>query len=1008
MVESQLSSTLRDGACLLGESTADATNDLKSVLLRRLIQYAERVQWDNPHNESSSLEDIQSATAAQSLVVIERIQSILLAELENPDDANQVPVIGTRDLGQIRTLLSIAFNWGLHPLIASFTTGWPQGKLSGSSPTPDPALVRCYGSLKNFGTRVMGLLYPTGIEGPISRTLITSILLGSHLPHVLGSWLVLGWLPKSAECASMSTAHNLRQLTMRLLAFLSPAQTINMLGTVLSSPPSLPIYARKSGSGLMSRQLLRPEGVQGLCAAVFGEGEAQNEDPAPEKYEHVARVLTTLPLNIQPEEYYTIISPHVLELLSETAPPSFRRAAAFTISKVLGTDSSGTVGNKVFTSILHSPILNITSIHGTGVNETKSSVDARPSSAISRLLILLSNLDPAPHVISRLLSPIVPALYSLLAFLESVKTANPILKEGLTNMLVTWGKVMNPEEGQQVLWRVLSGERGEWQLNPEYGIVRVEKTDTLPQLDFLTPGDSEDVDVDSNILNLYPDPVHFVRFLKGVDRADISSELFVDLLERYREKRGDSPQDSVRTLLYLQIIVQMQNQLSKGNTTSNILSKPSHILQFIKHVLESTATRPVEPAPKSASPSIALRAPRIEELPDQDLSDGDSDDDAPGSQVLNPDDEMVETTINLLLSVLEANDDLSARTEPVLNDIFSFLDTISRTGPAEIQSLAREARIVMTARLASTSAPRRTRKEDSSEETYQRALKLLQDPILPVRAHGLMLLKGLVTPNTDKNSHPVDRALIPAILSIFLQSIQDDESYIFLNAVQGLAAMVDGFGQEVLVSLVKEYAQDTEGLGATSFTQHDVDVKLRIGEALGSTIRRCGSALSIYVDLIVPTLFQISRSSGLPTTIRTSSLSLLADCENASSLALLPYIQDLVNAMVDLLQVESVASKQTHSKTEKPTMDTEPTFAESKFPPLRRAAIRFLSLVVKDTTQALYDDFCDPSILPQPMVERAKTTLGYLTYADDDQMIRVMAREALEMFEHLQTAQLGL
>ncbi len=139
------------------------------------------------------------------------------------------------------------------------------------------------------------------------------------------------------------------------------------------------------------------------------------------------------------------------------------------------TDSSGTVGQKVFTSILHSPILEITSIHENGVEESKSSVDAHPSNAISRLLILLSNLDPAPHVISRLLSPIVPALYSLLAFLEDVKTADPVVKEGLTNMLVTWGKIMNPEEGQQVLWRVLSGERGEWQLNPEYGVVRVEK-----------------------------------------------------------------------------------------------------------------------------------------------------------------------------------------------------------------------------------------------------------------------------------------------------------------------------------------------------------------------------------------------------------------------------------------------------------------------------------------------------------------------------------------------------
>ena len=167
--------------------------------------------------------------------------------------------------------------------------------------------------------------------------------------------------------------------------------------------------------------------------------------------------------------------------------------------------------------------------------------------------------------------------------------------------------------------------------------------------------------------------------------------------------------------------------------------------------------------------------------------------------------------------------------------------------------------MVLTVRLASTStaspSKQRPKSDDSAQntqETYQKALKLLQDPILPVRAHGLLLLRQLVAPPRTASIRHKPSAdilpLVPAILDIFLQSVQDDDSYVFLNAVQGLAALVDGFGSEVLRSLVRVY---TEGLQETSasasmLTQAEVDTRLRVGEALGQVIRKCGDALPIY------------------------------------------------------------------------------------------------------------------------------------------------------------------
>jgi Required for nuclear transport of RNA pol II C-terminus 1 len=195
-----------------------------------------------------------------------------------------------------------------------------------------------------------------------------------------------------------------------------------------------------------------------------------------------------------------------------------------------------------------------------------------------------------------------------------------------------------------------------------------------------------------------------------------------------------------------------------------------------------------------------------------------------------------------------ANEDMSARTLPVLNDIFSLLEPLAKHPSSAIGAPAREARMVMTARLASTSAlgaKGSAKDHDSAQEIYQKALKLLQDPILPVRAHGLLLLRQLVSP-ASRGSNKLtldDYALVPAILSIFLQSIEDDDSYLFLNAVQGLAAMADTFGKDVFRSLVEEYAGNVD---SANLTQRDVDIRIRVGEALGIVIRRCGDALSIH------------------------------------------------------------------------------------------------------------------------------------------------------------------
>ena len=52
---------------------------------------------------------------------------------------------------------------------------------------------------------------------------------------------------------------------------------------------------------LLGKQIVRPDGVNGLYAAVFGEEEVTGDEAPLEKLEHISRVLTTVPPGTHPQ-----------------------------------------------------------------------------------------------------------------------------------------------------------------------------------------------------------------------------------------------------------------------------------------------------------------------------------------------------------------------------------------------------------------------------------------------------------------------------------------------------------------------------------------------------------------------------------------------------------------------------------------------------------------------------------------------------------------------------------
>lgn len=152
--------------------------------------------------------------------------------------------------------------------------------------------------------------------------------------------------------------------------------------------------------------------------------------------------------------------------------------------------------------------------------------------------------------------------------------------------------------------------------------------------------------------------------------------------------------------------------------------------------------------------------------------------------------------------------------------------------------------------------------------------------------------------------------------------------------------------------------------------------------------------------------------------LRSSALSILAQCVEMSPAALTPWTDDLLSGMLDILQIESVratplsrkARDEARAQTDKEKTDAEidasPQSADSKLPPLRRSALLCFALIVRSIIAGVYEG--SSHVQRGGLWNRARTLLEYVRITDSDSLVRVQAAETLALVKQLGRAELGL
>ncbi|KAM0725621.1 Transport and Golgi organization protein 6-like protein [Formica fusca] len=241
---------------------------------------------------------------------------------------------------------------------------------------------------------------------------------------------------------------------------------------------------------------------------------------------------------------------------------------------------------------------------------------------------------------------------------------------------------------------------------------------------------------------------------------------------------------------------------------------------------------------------------------------------------------------------------------------------------------------------------------------FDEAIRDLADPLLPVRAHGLITLTKLI-----ESKDPCAVARKGIVLRLFQENLKHEDSFIYLASINGLCALATVFPREIIEILMPEYI-DMPNRADAEIT---VETRIKLGEILVKTTRALGEMSVVHKNALVNGFLCATRDTD--PLVRASSLSCLGEVCKVLNFR-------LGNILIEILYCIACIIK------------------SDKTPECRRAAVLVATLLFRglgrNTLNSLGSDLVD-----------LYRGLKYLRDNDDDPVLRLHAQLALEEIDHI-------
>ncbi|KAG9322762.1 hypothetical protein KVV02_007022 [Mortierella alpina] len=675
------------------------------------------------------------------------------------------------------------------------------------------------------------------------------------------------------------------------------ARSLESLTTLLSSSSPVnptPMWLKSVSGRFLSQILLRPGGVRVVLEYMQGGNDTVKLD----QLEKIARLVTSVPDQMaSAQEYYHTICPELLEILEMdlgladfhrqgarrsqqmVAPPSLQlvQIATFVVGKLLAKNPAvsqieivakeveplwkwGTLAERKGPVAADTVAVRQGELAAEGrmdgaEEDEDNGLDLIVASEyeISKAAMFLHSFlvgnEPSPPLFQAFLAQAAQGLYQLYEFSSQVRS---ILRDKVREILIVYLRILDPAETVEVLKAIVMRRRMPVPTSkPWLSLVSLDGKRVAELVEMGSAGESyfapgptggavlrrRRTQDRAAATQLELDVDVFLDFLSELETSgkegEILGDLYMYLLDEYQagKVRGSNSVSPRRMLTMLQLILSMTQTLGPS-----IMSKVTQIIGLANNILEHQGSG---------------EADRQED----EITTHEGGDDAEEA-----DEEILGLVLTLLTAVLNENEHLSQQDRHLLGLTLLHLKLLSDHPLIEIRRVAHDLQTLIPTRLndsssTSADAPKKSEMEIEMEK-YASALAALQDSLLPVRAHGLHILREMILAKSvvltkSSGGGGAERELDHA-LDIFVQHVQEPDSFIYLNAVKGLAALTDAHGPEILSKLMKIYSNENG--------KQQLDTRLRIGEALVQTVQRCGDALGGYLDALLPGLYKVMNT----------------------------------------------------------------------------------------------------------------------------------------------------
>lgn len=704
---------------------------------------------------------------------------------------------------------------------------------------------------------------------------------------------------------------------------MSPTFELFSIYTLLLQPYSQPWVKAMASKRLSSLIIERHDGVMSLIEFVVGMRD--DEEINIEKIDHVSRILISKPQTVSSTEYFGKVGSQLFEIFGMLNRPLLISIAMHVVESIFERNEN-IVKDFIFTKIWRN--------FNPNPSDQEVLTDEKTLNNTFNVILSLSKKS-SPQLLDTLFDPILLPLWGYLIFNKKSGRETGLILE----IFVSFFTLTNNQVALDLLvynLLMLHGERWRFETGPNGLIQIVNKTDEIEP-------SNEDF-----FKNLETAVGLMIDILKDIDDELLRSE-FAVILKRWL-KVSDTEIESLTSdeNPYLLLIDLKLLESIVENFKERLSKSPEDMLIVVKNILQKNQEMIDKKEHSEPEPRNSVINSIVDEAADSDDEDEQDEE--------NDLSESLKVVLELLSAILSetAVETLSKNCVKLLKEIVEYLKRI------ELNNSAANSLRQRIERLLEGNISQEKSELQIDKATLTRALTSLNDPLIPIRAHGLFLLRQLI----EKKSEAIS---LEFVIDLHLLQLKDPEPFIYLNVIKGLDALLLFNKTETLPVLLSIYGDG----------KYALDERLRVGEVLLRFIDHANNTLSgNTAKYVMSTILGIVRVPAdqlekQDNRLRMSAMSLLGVCSKSNPAGIAEQLPDAFDCVLGILNLETLKDELI----------------------MRRSAIVLINDLITGPGGL--------ESVPQTYGKKCLTLLNYVAETDNDLLVREQLKDVIFHIQEL-------